>query len=173
MIAQTTAALSRLKIIWRDKNSSLASKVKLMRTLILSTFLYACESWTLTAELERRIEALEMRCYKRLLNISYKDHVPNEEVCNKIGNATGVLNMVKKWKLRWYGYISRSVNGIRRGRAKKRWEDNIKEWTGMVFGDSQRAAEDSCFVVVVLVFYGPSTLFRSFRTRSGNLSALF
>ena len=46
--AQTTAALSRLKIIWRDKNISFASKVKLMRTLILSTFLYACESWTLT-----------------------------------------------------------------------------------------------------------------------------
>ena len=48
-IAQTTAAFSRLKIIWRDKNISLASNVKLMRTLILSTFLYACESWTLTA----------------------------------------------------------------------------------------------------------------------------
>ena len=57
--AQTTAALSRLKIIWRDKNISLASKVKLMRTLILSTFLYACESWTLIAEIERRIQALE------------------------------------------------------------------------------------------------------------------
>ena len=53
-IAQTTAALSRLKIIWRDKNISFASKVKLMRTLILSTFFYACESWTLTAEIERR-----------------------------------------------------------------------------------------------------------------------
>ena len=78
-IAQTTTALSRLKIIWRDKNISLASKVKLMRTLILSTFLYACESWTLTAEIERRIQALEMRCYRRLRNISYKDHVANEE----------------------------------------------------------------------------------------------
>ena len=43
-IAQTTAALSRLKIILRDKNISLASKFKLMRILILSTFLYACES---------------------------------------------------------------------------------------------------------------------------------
>ena len=56
-IAQTTAALSRLMIIWRDKNISLASKVKLMRTLILSIFLYVCESWTLTAEIER-IQAL-------------------------------------------------------------------------------------------------------------------
>ena len=112
-IAQTTAALSRLKIIWRDKNISLASKVKLMRTLILSTFLYACESWTLTAEIERRIQALEMRCYRRLLNISYKDHVTNEEVCNRIQNAIGVhddlLTMVKKRKLRWYGHSSRSL----------------------------------------------------------------
>ena len=150
--------LSRLEIIWRDKNISLASKVKPMRTLIFSTFLYTCESWTLTAEIERRIQALEMRCYRRLLNISYKHHVTNEEVRNRIQNATGVhddLTMVKKRKLRWYGHISRSsgmaktilqgtVKGAkRRGRQKKRWEDNIKEWTGMGFGDSLRAAEDS------------------------------
>ena len=103
-IAQTTAALSRLKIIWRDKNISLASKVRLMRMLVLSTFLHACESWTLRAEIKRRIQALEMRCY-----ISYKDHVMNEEVRNRIQNATGVhddlLTMVRKRKLRWYGHI--------------------------------------------------------------------
>ena len=102
-IVQTTAALSRLKIICRDKNISLASKVKLMRTLILSTFVYACESWTLIAENERRIQALGMRCYRRLLNISYKDHVTNEEVRSRIQNAVGVhddlLPMVKKRKL--------------------------------------------------------------------------
>ena len=129
-----------------------------MRTLILSTFLYACESWTLTAEIERRIQALKMICYRRLLNISYKDHVTNEEVRNRIQNAIGVhddlLTMLKKRKLRWYGHTSRSsgmaktflqgtVKGARRrGRQKKRWEDNIKEWTGMGFGDSLRAAED-------------------------------
>ena len=157
-IAQKTAALSRLKIIWRDKNNSLASKVKLMRTLVLSTFLYACVSWILTAEIERRIQALEMRCYRRLLNISYKDHVTNEEVRKGIHKAIGVhddlLTMIKKRILRWYGHISRSpgmaktilqgtMKGARkRGRQKKRWEDNIKTWTGMEFGDSLRAAED-------------------------------
>ena len=157
-IAQTAAALSRLKIIWRDKNISLASKVKLMRALILSTFLYACESWNLTAEIERWIQALEMRCYRRLLNISYKDHITNKEVRNRIQNAIGVhndlLTMVKKQKLRWYGHISRSscmaktvlqgtVKGARRrGRQKKRWEENIKEWMGIGFGDSLRAEKD-------------------------------
>ena len=55
-IAQTTATLFTLNSIWRDKNILLASEVKLMRTLILSTFLCACESWTLTAEIEIRIQ---------------------------------------------------------------------------------------------------------------------
>ena len=82
----------------------------------------------------------------------------NEEVRNRIPNAIGVhdnlLTMVKKRKLRRYGHISRSsgmaktilqdtVKGARRrGKQKKRWENNIKEWTGMGFGDSLREAED-------------------------------
>ena len=51
-IAQATAALTKLKPIWRDNNISLGSKVKLMRSLVISIFLYACESLTLTAESE-------------------------------------------------------------------------------------------------------------------------
>ena len=78
-IAQATAALTKLMPIWRDNNISLGSKVKLMRFLVISIFLYACESWTLTAELEKRMQAFEMRCYRRLLNISCKDHVTNED----------------------------------------------------------------------------------------------
>ena len=101
-VAQAIAALKKLKPIWRD-NISLGSKVKLMRSLVISIFLYACESWTLTAELEKRTQAFEMRCYRRLLNIWYKDHVTNEEVCRKIQAAIGeydeLLTLVKKRKL--------------------------------------------------------------------------
>ena len=157
-IAQATAALTKLKPIWRDNNISLGSKVKLMRSIVISIFLYACESWTLTAELEKRMQAFEMRCYRRLLNISYKDHVTNEEVRRKIQAAIGeydeLLTLVKKRKLRWFGHVSRSsglaktilqgtVKGKgKRDRQKKRWEDNIKEWTGMDFVSSTRAAEN-------------------------------
>ena len=56
-IAQATVALTKLKPIWRDSNISLGSKVKLMRSLVISIFLYACKSWTLTAELEKRTQA--------------------------------------------------------------------------------------------------------------------
>ena len=78
-IAQATATLTRLKTVWIDKSISLSFRILLMRSLVTSIFLYACESWTLTAELQRRIQAMEMRCYRKILHISYKDHVTNEE----------------------------------------------------------------------------------------------
>ena len=112
-----------------------------------------CESWTLTTELEKRTQAFEMRCCRRLLNISYKDHVTNEEVRRKIQGAIGeydeLLTLVKKRKLRWFGHVSRSsglaktilqgtVKGKRkRDRQKKRWVASIKEWTGMDFFPAQ------------------------------------
>ena len=51
-IAQTIAALSKLDTIWKDKNIALSSKIILMRSLVISICLYACDSWTLTADLE-------------------------------------------------------------------------------------------------------------------------
>ena len=129
-----------------------------MRSLVTSTFLYACESWTLTAELQRRIQAMEMRCYRKILGISYNDHVTNEEVRAKIQQAVGphedLLTIVKRCKLQWYGHVSRSSGlaktflqgtvkgGRRQSREKKRWEDNIREWTGLEFSNSQRAVEN-------------------------------
>ena len=55
-IAQTTAVVTKLRPIWNVRNVTLRSKIILMRPLVISIFLYACESWTLTAELEIRIQ---------------------------------------------------------------------------------------------------------------------
>ena len=120
-------------------------------------FLYACESRTLTTELQRRIQAMEMRCYRKILRISYEDHATNEEVRAKIQQAIGphkdLLTIVKRRKLQWYGHISRSSGlaktilqgtvkgGRKQGRQRKKWE-NIREWTGLEFAKSQRAVEN-------------------------------
>ena len=100
---------------------------------------------------------MEMRCYPKILCISYKDHVTNEEVRAKIQQAIEPhkdLTIVKRHKLRWYGYVPRSLGlaktvlqgtvkgGRRQGRQRKRWEDNIREWTGQEFAKSQRAMEN-------------------------------
>ena len=110
-IAQTTA-WTRLKPVWIDKSISLSSKIRLMHSLVTSIFLYACESWTITADLQKRIQAMEMRCYCKILHVSYKDHVTNEEVRAKIQQAIvpheDLLTIVKRRKLQWYGHVFRS-----------------------------------------------------------------
>ena len=98
-----------------------------------------------------------MRCYHKILRISYKDHVTKKEVRAKIQQAIGphedLLTTEKRRKLQWYGHISclsglaktilrGTVKGGRRqGRLRKRWEDNTREWTGLEFAKPQRAVE--------------------------------
>ena len=102
-IAQTTAALTKLKPVLNDGSVFVSSKIRLMRSFVTSIFLYACESWTVTAELQRRIQAMEMRCYRKILRVLYKiDHVTNEEVRPKIQQAIGPhedLIILKRRKL--------------------------------------------------------------------------
>ena len=122
---------------------------------------------------------MEMRCYRKILRISYKKHVTNEEVRAKIQQVIrpheDILTIAKRRKLQWYGHVSRSSGlaktilqstvkvGRRQGRQRKRWEDNIRERTGLEFAKCQRAVEnrEKWRILVAkssVVPLGPSTL---------------
>ena len=92
-----------------------------------------------------------------MLCISNKDHVTNQEVHANFQQTTGPhedLTTVKRCKPLWFGHVSRSSGlakttlqstvkgGRRQGRQRKRWEDIIREWTGLEFAKSQRAVEN-------------------------------
>ena len=78
---------------------------------------------------------MEMRCYRKILHISYKDHVSNEEVRAKIQQAIGphedLLTIVTRRKLEWYGHVSRSS-----GLAKTILKGTVK------WGEKTRQAEE-------------------------------
>ena len=96
---------------------------------------------------------MEIRCYRKILCISYKDHITTDKVRAKIQQAIRPLEdlmIVWSW---WNGHVSHSSGltksilqgtvkgGRRQGRQKNRWED-IREWTGLEFTRSQRAVEN-------------------------------
>ena len=88
-----------------------------MGSLVTSIFLYACESWTLAAELQRKIQAMQIRCYCKILRISYKVHVTNEEVRAKIQQEIGPhedLTTVKRPKLSCLLFIRSGQNHLAR-----------------------------------------------------------
>ena len=99
-----------------------------------------------------------MMCYRKILRISYKDHITNEEVRAKIKQAIGphedLLTIVKRRNLQWYGRVSHSTGlaktflqgtvkgGRRQGRQKKKWDDNIRKCIGLEFAKAHRAVEN-------------------------------
>ncbi|GFR93520.1 retrovirus-related Pol polyprotein LINE-1 [Elysia marginata] len=156
-IALATAAFAKLGKIWKS-SISFKAKHKLFRSFVISILTYGCETWTLLADTERRIQLFENKCLRKLLRISYKDHVTNESVRELVvayvGPQEPLLATVKRRKLAWFGHVTRHdslsktiLQGIvegkrRRGRQKKAWCDNIKEWIGMAMYELVRSASD-------------------------------
>lgn len=117
-----------------------------MHALITSVVLYGCESWTLNKRLEERLNAFEMRCFRRILGVSYRDHRTNtsviQELTEKAGSFERLLEKARR-KLQWFGRVTRrpgtlalsimhgSVEGTRkRGRPKTNWLGDSQRWTG-------------------------------------------
>ena len=98
----------------------------------LQNSLWQSMAWSLMGHhAEVQYQAFEMRFYRRLLSISYKDHVTNGELRRKIQAAIGeydeLLTLIKKRKLRWFGHVPRSsglaktiIQGTVKGKKKKR-----------------------------------------------------
>ena len=143
----------------RDKTISLSSKLKLPHALVLSNFLYGCETWALTTELQRKIQAVEMiYCFRRVLGISYREHITDEQVhasiTKHIKHYEELLTTVKKRELRWYGHLTRArghsktilqgtvQGGRRKGGQRKKWTYDITEWTEKSFATTQALAHD-------------------------------
>ena len=138
----------------RTLPSGLSSKISPMFSLVNSILLYVCETWTFTAELETKIQATVLRCFRRLLDISYVDYLTNEEVRSSVRHTIGsyedLITTVRKRILRWYRHITRSKGfakmilqgtvqgGRRKGRQKKRWQDNMTECAGLGLNPFER-----------------------------------
>ncbi len=163
-IGQATCTLAKLNNIWRQKCVKMKNKLNLLRAIVTATLLYGCESWTLTKGSERKLRAFEMKCYRRLLGISWKERKTNENVLKKVKDCLDVENlemmidMVKSRKLKFFGHQMRRdgcggmmirsviegiVEGKRsRGRPNKEWNDDLKEWSGRQMSDLTKLAGD-------------------------------
>lgn len=104
------------KALLRSNTISIEYKIRQLRAQAFSIYLYSCETGTLAAELKRKVQTLEMRSHRTILGISQLGHIANDQVQSKFNSTlptypnptTGDLTTVKKRKLNWYGYVTRS-----------------------------------------------------------------
>ena len=98
-IEMARATFSKMKHRLCCKDLSLATKIRTVECYVFPVLMYGMEAWTLTKVLEKKIEAFEMWIYRRLLKISWVDHVTNDEVLRRVGKNIELLLNIKKRKL--------------------------------------------------------------------------
>lgn len=144
-IAMAKSTTTSMTDIWKSNDLSTNLKVHLVKSLIWPIALYACESWTLKKDDERRLMAFETWVWRRLLRVSWKERRTNEWVRRRVNipEDKGILAEVKRRKIAKYNHWKRRGNSMvtsiiegkvkgknRRGRRRIGWFDNIPSWTG-------------------------------------------
>ena len=158
-LAIATGQLAKLTKICNSKNIRIGTKLQLLQSLIKSIALYGCETWTYSSNIEKRLNAFEMKCYRRLLNISWKDHRTNDSVMEEIerlgGKTERLLETARRRKMQWFGHVSRrpgtlantimhgNIDGRRgTGRPRRNWNEDIGRWMGKSIVDCMRSTEN-------------------------------
>jgi len=110
-LAMATSSLINLNNIWKNSNITIKTKYRLLRTITLAIALYGCETWTLDAVSQNKINAFEMKCYRKLLRIPFTAHRTNdsvkEELKQKVGNIEMLMSVIRKRQLKWFGHVTR------------------------------------------------------------------
>lgn len=110
-IGKASSAMARLsKRVWENSKLTTKTKTLVYQACVLSTLLYGSESWTLYSRQERRLNTFHMRCLRRILEISWKDRIPNKEVLAR-AETTSIFAMLTKRRLRWLGHVTRMDDG--------------------------------------------------------------
>ena len=141
-----------------DRSLNLQLKSRLMQSLVWSVLCgklqHGCESWTINAADRKRLNAFEMDMYRRMLRISWTEHRTNNSILEELEPARRFLAEVKRRKLQYFGHVVRADNLCthvlhdivaekrRRGRPRRRWTDDIKQWTGISVAECVQHAKD-------------------------------
>ena len=105
-IAIAKDAFSKRKELLTQK-MSVDVKKQIVKTVVWSVPLYGAETWTLRKEDIRRLNALEMRLWRRMAKVSYKDRKTNECALEMVGEGRKLVDMIVQRKKNWIGHVLR------------------------------------------------------------------
>ena len=142
--------------ILKSKDIALPTKVHLDKAMVFPVVVCGCENWTIKKAECWRIDAFELRCWRRLLRVPWTARRSNHSILKEISPGFSLEGMMLKLKLQYFGHLMRRVDSLekslmlgeiegrrRRGRQRMRWLDGItdsmwheSEWT-LGVGDGQ------------------------------------
>ena len=132
--------MTNLDNIFKSRDITLPTKVRLVKAMVFPVAMYGCESWTVKKAEHRRTDAFELWCWRRLLRVPWTERRSNQSILREISPGCSLEGLMLKLKLQYSGHLMRSVDSLektlmlggirdrrRRGLQRMGWLDGITD----------------------------------------------
>ena len=147
--------MTNLDSILNSRDSTLPTKVHLVKAMLFPVVMYGCESWTLKKAKHWRIDFFELWCWRRLLRVAWTAKRSNQSIMKEISPGISLEEMMLKLKLQYFGHLMRRVDSLektlmlggiggrsRRGRQRMRWLHGITDLMHVSLSELQEFVMD-------------------------------
>ena len=133
--------MTNLDSILKSRDIILPTKVHLVKVMVLPVVMYGCESWTLKETAQRRIDAFELWCCRRLLRVPWTVRRSNQSILKEISPGCLLEGLMLKLKLQYFGHLMQRTDSLKRPwcweRLKVGRKGDDRGWDGWMASPTQ------------------------------------
>ena len=104
--------MTNLDSIFKSRDITLPTKVRLVKAMVFPVVMYGCEGWTVKKAERRRIDAFELWCWRRLLRVPWSARRSNQSILKEISPGISLEGMMLKLKCQYFGHLMRRVDSL-------------------------------------------------------------